>query len=35
VHKKVVAAVEKIEASLPSLSRVERNEILRRALHRT
>ena len=35
VHKKVVAAVKKIDASLPSLSRVERNEILRRALHRT
>jgi len=33
VRKKVVAAVEKIEASLPSLSRVERNEILRRAVH--
>jgi len=33
VRKKVVAAVEHIEASLPSLSRVERNEILRRAVH--
>jgi hypothetical protein len=32
VRKKVVAAVEKIEASLRSLSRVERSEILRRAL---
>lgn len=32
VRKKVVAAVEKIEASLRSLSRVERYEILRRAL---
>jgi ribosomal protein L34 len=33
VRKKVVAAVERIGASLPSLSRVERNEILRRAVH--
>jgi len=33
VRKKVAAAVERIEASLPSLSRVERNEILRRAVH--
>jgi len=33
VRKKVVAAVERIAASLPSLSRVERNEILRRAVH--
>ena len=33
VRKKVVAAVERIRASLASLSRLERNEILRRALH--
>ena len=33
VRKAVGAAVERIEASLPSLSRVERVEILRRALH--
>ena len=33
VRKKVVAAVERMAASLPSLSRVERNEILRRAVH--
>jgi len=33
VRKKVVAAVERIAASLPALSRVERNEILRRAVH--
>ena len=33
VRKAVAAAVERIEASLPSLSRVERVEILRRALH--
>src|SRR5438876_389653 len=32
LRKKVTAAVERIEASLPSLSRTERNEILRRAL---
>jgi hypothetical protein len=32
VRKKVVAAVQEIEASLERLSRVERNEILRRAL---
>jgi hypothetical protein len=32
VRKSVVAAVERIEASLPSLSRLERHEILRRAL---
>ena len=32
VRKAVVAAVERIDASLPSLSRIERNEILRRAL---
>jgi len=32
VRKAVVAAVGRIEASLPSLSRIERNEILRRAL---
>ena len=30
----VVAAVERIETSLPSLSRLERNEILRRAVRR-
>ena len=35
VRKKVVAAVERIEASLPSLSRLERNEILRRAVRAT
>ena len=35
VRKKVVATVQKIEASLPSLSRVERSEILRRALRGT
>jgi hypothetical protein len=34
VRKAVVASVERIEASLPSLSRLERNEILRRAVHR-
>ena len=33
VRKAVGAAVERIEASLASLSRVERVEILRRALH--
>jgi hypothetical protein len=33
VRKGVVAAVERFQASLPSLSRVERNEILRRAFH--
>jgi hypothetical protein len=32
VRKGVAAAVERIETSLPSLSRVDRNEILRRAL---
>jgi hypothetical protein len=32
VRKAVVAAVQRIEASLPSLSRSERNEILRRAV---
>jgi hypothetical protein len=32
VRKAVVAAVARIEASLPALSRVERNEILRRAV---
>jgi hypothetical protein len=32
VRKQVVAAVERIDASLPSLSRGDRNEILRRAL---
>jgi len=32
VRKAVVAAVEQLEASLPSLSRLERNEILRRAV---
>jgi hypothetical protein len=32
VRKAVDAAVERIEASLPSLSRTERNEILRRAV---
>src|SRR5262249_50726372 len=32
VRKKVVAAVHEIEASLERLSRVERNEILRRAV---
>jgi hypothetical protein len=31
VRKAVVAAVERIQTSLPSLSRLERNEILRRA----
>jgi hypothetical protein len=35
VRKKVVAAVEEIEASLGRLSRIERNEILRRALRGT
>jgi hypothetical protein len=35
VRKAVVAAVARIEASLPSLSRLERNDILRRALGRT
>ena len=35
LRKKVTAAVERIEASLPSLSRTERNEILRRALRGT
>ena len=35
VRKKVIAAVERIEASLPSLSRLERNEILRRAVRAT
>ena len=34
VRKAVVAAVERIETSLPSLSRLERNEILRRAVRR-
>ena len=32
VRKAVVAAVQRVEASLPSLSRSERNEILRRAV---
>ena len=32
VRKAVAAAVERIQASLPSLSRIERNEILRRAV---
>jgi hypothetical protein len=32
VRKAVAVAVERIQASLPSLSRVERNEILRRAV---
>ena len=32
VRKAVVAAIERLEASLGSLSRIERNEILRRAL---
>jgi hypothetical protein len=35
VRKAVVAAVGRIEASLPSLSRSERNEILRRAVRGT
>ena len=35
VRKAIVAAVKRIEASLPSLSRIERNEILRRAVHGT
>ena len=33
VQKKVVAAVERIEGHLPTLSRVDRNEILRRAVY--
>jgi hypothetical protein len=33
VRKAVVAAVKRVEASLPALSRTERNEILRRAVH--
>jgi hypothetical protein len=35
VRKKILAAVERIQVSLPSLSRLERNEILRRAVHGT
>jgi len=35
VRKAVVAAVRRLEASLPSLSRSERNEILRRAVRGT
>jgi len=35
LRKKILAAVERIQASLPSLSRLERNEILRRAVHGT
>jgi hypothetical protein len=31
VRKAVTAAIKQIEASLPKLSRVERNDILRRA----
>jgi hypothetical protein len=33
VRKKAAAAVAQIQASLPLLSRIERNEILRRAIH--
>lgn len=33
LRKATKAAIERFEASLPALSRVERNEILRRALH--
>jgi len=33
VRKKVVEAVERIDAYLPSLSRIDRNEILRRAVY--
>lgn len=35
LRKKILAAVERIQASLPSLSRLERNEILRRAVQGT
>jgi hypothetical protein len=33
VRKAVVEAVQRLEASLPALSRMDRNEILRRAMH--
>jgi hypothetical protein len=33
VRKAVAAAVQRLEASLPALTRIDRNEILRRAMH--